>query len=180
MALNLNKHANIALPDKVVLSNQTYLSIVSEVSLFSDIETGGIFLGTIAHNNWYIIESIDPGYENSVRHHAYFEYDVKYVNHLANVRKALYEKELVLMGLWHRHPGSMDTFSSPDMETNKGFVDKLPSGALSAIINIDPQFRITMYHFTPAMRCTKCKKIYVGDEHIPRENIILILTRRFG
>lgn len=39
---NKNDHS----PEKIVLSTQAYLSIISEVSVFSDIETGGIFLGT--------------------------------------------------------------------------------------------------------------------------------------
>jgi hypothetical protein len=148
--------------------------MVSEVSSYSASETGGIFLGTIENSVWYIIESIDPGYENSIRHQAYFEYDIHYVNHLANIRNRLYNKDLVLLGLWHRHPGSMDTFSSPDKETNKRFAERLSTGAISAIINIDPSFRITMYYISsPGLEYTTIKNVRNGDEFIPKEYLAL-------
>jgi hypothetical protein len=155
------------LPNKVALSTQAYLSVVSEVSTFSDIETGGIFLGTIENNNWYIIESIDPGYEKIIREVAYFVYDVDYVNHLANIRSKLYDQELVLLGLWHRHPGSMDVFSTADEDTNRKFVSNCTNGSISSIINIDPLFRITMYYVSPNLHYTKLKNIKYGDKYIP-------------
>jgi hypothetical protein len=161
------------LPKKIIISTGAFLSVVSEVNSYPDTETGGIFLGTIENNNWYIIESIDPGYKDGIRYQAYFEYDITYVNHLANIRNRLYDKELILLGLWHRHPGSMDTFSGPDRETNKRFADSLPNGALSALINIDPIFRITMYHVSSNLHYTTLKDIAVGDEHVPVEYLKL-------
>jgi hypothetical protein len=153
---------------KVVLSSQVYLSMLSETYSFPKIETGGIFLGTIKDNVWYVIENIDPGYDKIVRHSAYFEYDVNYVNHVANVKNKLYLKELVLLGLWHRHPGSMDTFSGTDKETNNTFSEQLPEGAISALVNIDPNFRITMYYISKKYVCSKIK-YEVGDSKIPQE-----------
>jgi proteasome lid subunit RPN8/RPN11 len=168
------KTTNKNQPKKIIMSTQTYLSMVSEVSSHSSIETGGIFLGTIENDVWYIIESIDPGYENSIRHQAYFEYDINYVNHLANIRNRLYNKELALLGLWHRHPGSMDTFSGPDRETNRRFAERLSTGAISAIINIDPSFRITMYYVSsPDLKYTTIKTVEKGDEFIPKEYLAL-------
>lgn len=161
------KNNNYKLPDKIVLSTQAYLSMVSEVAAFPNIETGGIFLGTIEDNNWYIIESIDPGYENITREQTYFVYDVDYVNHLANIRCRLYDRELILLGLWHRHPGSMDDFSACDKETNKKFVDNCAVGSISALINIDPLFRITMYYVSPNLQYTKLNNIVHGNNHIP-------------
>jgi hypothetical protein len=169
----LQRDENNTLPKKIIISTQAYLSMVSEVNSYSDTETGGIFLGTIENNSWYIIESIDPGYKDSIRHQTYFEYDIAYVNHLANIRNRLYTRELILLGLWHRHPGSMDTFSGPDKETNKRFTDSLPNGSLSALINIDPIFRITMYHISSDLHYITLKDIVTGDEHVPREYLKL-------
>ena len=172
MLSNIN-HKNI--PGKVILSSQAYLSIVSEVSSFSDIETGGIFLGTIDKDTWYIIESIDPGIENIIREAGYFRYDVAYVNHLANIRYKLYNKELALLGLWHRHPGSMDYFSGIDKETNKKYVENSTNGSLAALINIDPAFRITMFYLSRGLHYTKldATNIIWGDNNIPGDYLKL-------
>jgi proteasome lid subunit RPN8/RPN11 len=164
-----NKHKTT--PERVVISSQAYLTVVSEVSAFSGIETGGIFLGTIENNIWYIIEAIDPGYEDITRESSYFKYDVKYVNHLANIRNKLYNRDLVLLGLWHRHPGSMDYFSGTDKETNKKFAGNSAGGSLSALVNIDPAFRITMYHIAPDFSYTKISvnNTLTGNNHIPAD-----------
>jgi proteasome lid subunit RPN8/RPN11 len=163
------KEKNDKSPNRIVLSRQAYLSIVSEVSVFSGRETGGIFLGTIEDNTWYIIESIDPGYHETIREQAYFVYDVDYINHLANIRYRLYNRELILLGLWHRHPGSMDVFSGADRETNKKFVENCTNGSISALINIDPLFRISMYYISPDLHYTKIKNIEHGNNYIPGE-----------
>jgi len=162
---------NINIPARVVFSSQAYLSIVSEVSAFLNIETGGMFLGTIENNVWYIIEVIDPGYETIIRDDYYFKYDTNYVNHLANVRYKLYDKELILLGLWHHHPGSMDYFSDTDKETNNKFAISLKDGALSALINVDPELRFTIYHISPDFIYTKINEtnIDIGDSFIPAE-----------
>ena len=41
-----------------------------------------------------------------------FEYDEAFVNYLAQSVANQYKRPLDLLGLWHRHPGSMDVFSS--------------------------------------------------------------------
>jgi hypothetical protein len=160
-------------PDKIVMSNQAFLSVTSEVSAYSGVETGGIFLGTIEDNTWYIIETIDPGYERIIREGGYFRYDVNYVNHLANIRNRFYANELVLLGLWHRHPGSMDSFSGTDRETNRKFAENSPVGSLSAIINIDPEFRITMYYISPKFHYSTIDCIIYGDKNIPSDYLQL-------
>jgi len=130
---------------------------------------GGFFWVHIENNNWYVIESIDPGYGKTVREVAYFKYDIDYVNHLANIRCRLYNKELILLGLWHRHPGSMDVFSGADEDTNKKFVNNCQNGSISALINVDPSFRITMYHISPRLHYQKIKNIECGNKYIPSE-----------
>lgn len=71
-----------------------------------------------------------------------------------------------MIGLWHRHPGSFDQFSSTDDGTNAKYASMRKEGAISALVNLDPSFRITMYQV-----CRPCryKRIAyeVGDNLIP-------------
>lgn len=150
----------------VVFSNRAYASVLSETTEKIQTETGGLFLGTIIDDVWYIIEAIDPG-PDSVFEVAYFEYDQAYTQHLIRKIANLYSSKLDLIGLWHRHPGSFDIFSSTDDGTNSKYAAMREKGAISALVNIDPNFRITMYHVDQSCRYSKIKYI-VGDENIPQ------------
>jgi hypothetical protein len=73
---------------------------------------------------------------------------------------------LTLIGLWHRHPGSFDEFSSTDNGTNSDYAKLSPDGAISILVNIDPKFRITPYHVAWPLRYTKIT-YKVDDDLIP-------------
>lgn len=150
---------------KIIFSNRAYNSIVSETYDKIKTETGGILLGRIINDIWYVVEVIDPG-PNSIFTVTYFEYDTPYVNHLAKAISKQYKIELAVLGLWHRHPGSMDTFSSTDDGTNSDFSRLHPNGAISGLVNIDPNLRLTMYHVSMPLRYTKTS-FEVGDALIP-------------
>ena len=151
---------------QTVFSNRAYLAILSETYEKIKTETGGIFLGSYENGTWYVIETIDPG-PQSVFHVAYFEYDKKYVTHLINKIARLYQSNLTLIGLWHRHPGSFDQFSSTDAGTNSEYAKLSVNGAVSVLVNIDPIFRITPYHVAWPLRYAKIS-YKVGDELIPK------------
>jgi len=161
---------------QVIFSDRAYTALMTETLGKINTETGGIFLGHFNNDKWYIIESIDPG-PRSIFSPAYFEYDEAYVNHLANKINRLYKTPLRLIGLWHRHPGSMDSFSSTDNETHAKFAGINPYGVLSALVNIDPVFRITMYSIPERKSIlTAARKIHsyqVGDRYIPEDFISL-------
>jgi len=152
---------------QIVFSNRAHLAIISETSEKIKTETGGIFLGCYENGNWYVIEAIDPG-PKSVFHVAYFEYDQKYTAHLINKIARLYKSKLTLIGLWHRHPGSFDQFSSTDDGTNSDYAKLTPNGAVSVLVNIDPLFRITPYHVASPLRYTRIP-YQVGDDLIPKQ-----------
>lgn len=162
---------------EVVFSNRAYASVLSETTEKIQTETGGLFLGTVIDDVWYIIESIDPG-PNSVFEVAYFEYDQAYTQHLIRKIANLYSCKLDLIGLWHRHPGSFDIFSSTDDGTNSKYASMRDSGAISALVNIDPNFRITMYHVEQPCRYSKIKYT-VGDEYIPQKLLQLKSETQF-
>ena len=163
---------------RVVFSNRAYTSVLAETTEKIKTETGGLFLGTVQDDTWYIIEAIDPG-PKSIFEVAYFEYDQKYTQHLINKIANLYDKQLTLIGLWHRHPGSFDQFSSTDDGTNFKYASMRNEGAISALVNIDPNFRITMYHVAYPCRYKKIE-YDVGDSLIPDDLLKFKTQERFG
>ena len=137
----------------VVFSDRAYNAIIRETFEWNPVETGGIFLGHILDNGcWIVMEVLPPGYgegregDNVFHEYGYFEYNQKFVNYLAKSVAEQYEVPLELLGLWHRHPGSMDFFSGTDDVTNYTFAMQSTNGTISGLVNIDPQFRLTMYY----------------------------------
>lgn len=162
---------------RVVFSNRAYASILAETTEKIKTETGGLFLGKCIDDVWYVVEAIDPG-PKSIFEVAYFEYDQKYTQHLINKIANLYNTKLDLIGLWHRHPGSMDFFSSTDDGTNTKYASMNPKGAISGLVNIDPKFRLTMYQVDQPCVYSVIK-YQVGDELIPEELMELKSVQRF-
>lgn len=152
---------------KVVFSDRAFAAIMAETTEKIKTETGGLFLGSFEDGIWYVIEAIDPG-PKSIFEVAYFEYDQQYTQHLINKIANLYDKKLILIGLWHRHPGSFDQFSSTDDGTNSKYARMRKEGALSALVNIDPKFRLTMYHVDQPCRYSVIE-YDVGNHLIPDE-----------
>ncbi|MEZ3591337.1 MAG: Ig-like domain-containing protein [Muribaculaceae bacterium] len=159
----------------VVFSNKAYNAIIRESFDKDPVETGGILLGHILDNGvWIVMEVLPPGI-NSIFQYAYFEYDEAFVNYLAQSVANQYKRPLDLLGLWHRHPGSMDVFSTTDDGTNATFARQNPAGVISGLVNIDPQFRITMYHLDRPIGRLMGRPNYevvdveVGDDIIPEE-----------
>lgn len=150
---------------KVVFSNRAFISLLVETKEKITTETGGVFLGFYRDGVWYVVESIDPG-PNSIFKPAYFEYDTPYINHLINKVSRIYNTQLELIGLWHRHPGSLDSFSSTDDGTNTEYAKIMGIGAISALVNIDPEFRLTVYHVSLPLKYQRIE-YEVGDEKIP-------------
>lgn len=132
---------------KIIFSARAYAALLSEVLDEVRTETGGVLLGYWDDGVWQVVESVDPG-PSSCFETAYFEYDQDYVNHLINKVSRIYDKQLDLIGLWHRHPGSFDRFSATDDETNLKYASLSKHGAVSALVNIDPHFRLTVYQVT--------------------------------
>ena len=150
---------------KAVFSDRAYLAILAETYDRISTETGGIFLGCFENDTYYIIEAIDPG-PKSVFRIDYFEYDTQYTQHLINKTARLYSHRLTLAGLWHRHPGSFDSFSPTDDGTNRQYAELTDFGAISVLVNIDPAFRLTAYHVSAPLKYRQIP-YKVGDLLIP-------------
>lgn len=149
----------------IVFSKRAIDEIQKETYRKSPAETGGILLGQIIEDRWYVIATTEPG-PNSIFQISYFEYDQDFVTKEANRISKEFEHELELLGLWHRHPGSMDVFSSTDNGTNTLFAKLREEGAISGLVNLDPDFRLTMYHVDLPLKYEKIE-IFVDDELIP-------------
>lgn len=161
-------------PERVIFADRAHSAIVAETLEQHPNETGGILLGHRTDGRWHVIEAIDPG--PAARFSPVtFEYDTAYVNHLARKVAGHYERSLTLVGLWHRHPGSFDQFSQDDDITNHRYASQSPEGAISCLVNLDPQFRITAYHVPPDLRYRRLPH-EIGNATIPAE--LLELRRR--
>ncbi|MCL2815917.1 MAG: Mov34/MPN/PAD-1 family protein [Oscillospiraceae bacterium] len=159
------------MPAKVIFSERAYTALLAETNEKISTETGGVFLGVAQQNGvWYVVETIDPG-PDSVFETTYFEYDKKYVTHLANKINKLYGDKLNVLGLWHRHPGSLDRFTNTDNDTNTRFANGNNGSTISAIINIDPKFRITVYSVTLNPLTYRKIPYEVDSRAIPKEII---------
>ncbi|MCM1451135.1 MAG: Mov34/MPN/PAD-1 family protein [Clostridium sp.] len=161
--------------ETVIISDKAYNAIIRESFAKHPVETGGIFLGYILDNGlWVVMEMIPPGF-NGVFQPSYFEYDQNFVNYLGTSVANQYKEPLQVLGLWHRHPGSMDYFSSIDDGTNSDFASKNPYGVISGLVNIDPAFRLTMYHLDhndgvrPRNIAYSTVDVEVGDDLIPEK-----------
>lgn len=161
---------------KVVLSNRALIQIFNESQSRIRTETGGLLLGHFDRGVWYVIEASDPGI-NAVFRVNYHEGDDVYQNHVCDVISRTYKHRLVFLGMWHRHPGSLDTFSGTDDGTNYKYAASAGNGCISAIINYDPDFRITFYYVEQGMnrnvRYTKVD-IEVGDDKIPNKEMLML------
>lgn len=153
----------------IIFSNKAYNAIIDETFRKNPIETGGILLGHILDNGmWIVMDVIPPGVD-SIHQQAYFEYNERFVNYLAESVANKYENKLDLLGLWHRHPGSMDVFSSTDDETNLKYAIQLaPYGAISGLVNVDPNFRLMMRHVSNPLHYD-IVDVEVGDDLIPED-----------
>lgn len=153
---------------RIILSTRAYRDILNETSQHLQTETGGVFIGAQERGVWYVVESIDPGPRASLSH-SYFEYDKGYVNHLANKVSKRYAFPLRLVGLWHRHPGSFDSFSSTDDQTHLRYLGQCGTAVISILANIDPKFRLTSYVIDgPPVRHHKVSHA-IGDKFLPAD-----------
>lgn len=149
----------------IVLSDRAATSILAETLTNGRNETGGILIGNFHNGIWYIYDSIDPGMK-AHRDPINFSFDPDYVNHLTKKIGMIYHYPPTILGVWHRHPNSMDTFSSTDMRSIANLVNSAQVGILSMLINVDPQLRMTFYY------CNKLGEVMpvyydIGDEYFP-------------
>lgn len=152
----------------IYISDRALADIVTETLEHHRTETGGVLLGLKTAGAWYVLESLDPG-PGAVLEHSFFEYNHEYLTHLANKVARRYHTRLRLLGLWHRHPGSFDSFSRTDDTTNTRYAEMLDGQAVSGLINLDPDFRMTFYLVEVHPLSYTRLDVRTGDEHFPSD-----------
>lgn len=164
---------------KVVLSDRAYIQILNESQARIQTETGGLLLGHYHEGVWYVVEASDPGI-NAKFFGSYHEGDDVYENHVCGVISRTYKYPLVFLGMWHRHPGSLDTFSGTDDGTNYKYAASAGNGCISAIINYDPEFRITFYYVEqggPSRILYTCVDVEVGNDKFVNPDMMRIASQ---
>jgi hypothetical protein len=163
---------------EIYMSDRAFAQIYSETLSKGNKETGGLLLGHFIDNAWHIIESSDPGY-NGVFQHAYHESDEDYANHVCAILSRIYKYPLHFLGMWHRHPGSMDSFSGTDDVTNKKYAKSAGNGCISLLANKDPDFRLTAYYVDISENSIPYTKVdlSIGDKLITRNDISEIAAK---
>ena len=169
---------------KIVISDRAYTSIIAEALSRDPDETGGILLGIVDKDVWYVVEATDPGlstFHNRVHH----EMDDKYHNHVYPVISRLYENDLCLLGLWHRHPGTLNTFSGDDNRTNASYSDAIGNGTLSFLLNFVPDGQLTCYYldgkgsgsyYKPEVRIGD--KYFKGTDYLGLADVKTLIARK--
>ena len=165
---------------KIVFSDRAFAQMYTETQARISTETGGLMLGHFHQGVWYVIETCDPGW-NGVFQVAYHEGDERYENHVSSILARLYKHPLVFLGMWHRHPGSLDTFSGTDDITNWRYADICSAGGcVSGLINYDPEFRMTFYFCehtdAQSMRYTQVD-VEVGDDKFVMPEMLAMATK---
>jgi proteasome lid subunit RPN8/RPN11 len=159
---------------RVVISDRALVQIAGEADSKIRTETGGLFLGHYENGVWNIIEASDPGV-NGIFEVAYHESDEVYQNRVCEVISRSYKYPLVFLGMWHRHPGSLDTFSGTDDITNFKHAKDVGNGCISALVNYDPYFRLTFYYVETdennRVRYTRLD-YEIGDEKITNKEML--------
>ena len=161
---------------KIIISDRAYSSMVAEALARDPDETGGILLGVIDGETWYIVEATDPGIStfHSTVHH---EMDDAYLNLVYRVQSRIYLRDLYLAGLWHRHPGTLDKFSGDDNNTNANYAEAIGNGTISIILNFVPDVHLTCYYFDDKGTGTYYKpEVRIGDKYFKGTDYLVPLV----
>lgn len=163
---------------EIVISDRAYTSIIAEALSRDPDETGGILLGIIDKDTWYVVEATDPGlstFHNRVHH----EMDEKYHNHVYPVISRLYENDLCLLGLWHRHPGTLNTFSGDDNRTNTSYSEAIGNGTLSFLLNFIPNAQLTCYYLDDKGTGSYYKpEVKIGDKYFKGTDYLVLADEK--
>lgn len=163
---------------KIVISDRAYTSIIAEALSRDPDETGGILLGIVDKDIWYVVEATDPGlstFHDRVHH----EMDEKYHNHVYPVISRLYENDLCLLGLWHRHPGTLNTFSGDDNRTNSSYSDAIGNGTLSFLLNFVPDGQLTCYYLDGKGAGSYYKpEVRIGDRYFKGTDYLVLANEK--
>lgn len=169
---------------RVVLSPLAWTLMISQSYLNDPNETGGALLGYRDGTTVHVTVALPPG-PRSQASPVMLKYNEEFQNYVFGVITELMGQKAGLLGLWHRHPGSLDRFSGVDAVAHEQFGKVLNGGVISLLLNLDgPEGspRVTgyfvdtkemVYHLIPVT-----VEETAGQLLIPAEEIIRKYTAR--
>lgn len=102
--------------------------IINELKKYQNVETGGVLLGVFENNNIYIVEAVGGG-DKAIRDQGMFQYDAEYVELQSNILARKCSKQLVLVGLWHKHNHTLEpAFSDADIRMHQLLLEQCEYG----------------------------------------------------
>ena len=160
---------------EAVMSKRAYAAIIAEAYANGENESGGVLLGHKGEGKWYIVEATDPGfdaYHTPMRH----EMNNRYVNYLYRILSRLYQDELYLVGFWHRHPGTFNSFSGLDDRVNTSYAEVIGEGTMSFILNFTPDPVLSCYFLDSEDMCYHKVRLTVDDEELDNKQFLTIAS----
>lgn len=157
---------------KVRISNRSLAAMVSGVERFPDTENGGPLLGTVRNDEIDIIEAIEAG-ENATHEKGKVSCDTKSVEYIANTVKRLYEEELEVVGIWHKHNHDYNPpFSTEDNLYHKEMCDSLKKDIISILFqkNKDDEYTMRVFRY--------CLNYQLIEEEFDIENLTKMISYR--
>lgn len=131
------------------LSNRALAAMVSGIEKFPDTENGGILLGIRRNGEIAVVEAIEAG-EGAIHERGKLSCDVKSVEYIANTVKGLYEEELEVVGIWHKHNHDYNpAFSTEDNLCHKEMCDSLKQDIISILFqkNKDDEYTMRVFRY---------------------------------
>lgn len=153
----------------VFLSEKAYKSLFSECNAYIDskLETGGVLLGVIDNEGYYIIENILPG--SNAKHGKYsFEYDASYINNEVTRVNSKHRINLEVLGLWHTHWEGLPLFSITDMELNIKYTKAFERDIISILVIGCQEIELFAYKIDCEGNI-QLLPLKTGDEYIPAQ-----------
>ena len=136
--------------------------MLEEFSHYPDTETGGVWLGKVCADHWYITDNLRPG-PKAQHLPGCFAYD--YEDVLAQAQKRIVEscEPISIVGYWHSHTSGNCSPSMDDASLNEQYAALRPEGALCGIVTNHNGFCLTLYQATLPLRYEKIN-FYITEE----------------
>lgn len=165
---------------RVVLSPLAWALMISQSYLNNPNETGGALLGYRDGTTVHVTVALPPG-PRSQASPVMLKYNEEFQNYVFGVITELMGQKAGLLGLWHRHPGSLDRFSGVDAVAHEQFGKVLNGEVISLLLNLDgPEGapRVTgyfvdtkemVYHLIPVTVEETAEELLIPAEEIIRK-----------
>lgn len=153
-------------PIEIKISKSAYEKILAEIDASTDIETGGILIGTLNHNQNLIVRfATGPG-PNAKREKFRFEKDIAYCQRILEEKYNQHKSDGVYLGEWHYHafgsnnPSDIDLLSLHQISQQKNYLTDKP---IMLIFSKDKKPSFTVHPYN--RRYYKTTFTFVESEH---------------